>query len=554
MKRKRLLVRNQSRGSGLSYIAALLLSAILVCVATEAFAYDFTAVNDEGVTIYYNYINDRQEAEVTCETVGAKNYSGAVTIPATVTVDETILNVTSIGEDAFYLCKSLTSVDIPNTVTNIAAWAFCGCANLTSFTIPDGVGCIENGAFLGCSGLTSVSIGNSVTKIGSMAFQSCTRLIDITIPNSVTSIENEAFAHCSSLSFITIPNSVESIGERAFSSCYNLASIEVEAGNPHYYKDGDCLIETTSNKLIRGCYRNSVSITIPNTVTNISDEAFFEFSSLTSVTIPISVTSIGMHAFQGCTSLTEVTLEGTTLPTTGIHAFNNISSEATLYCSAALLKKCQETEPWKNFKNIVVKPFSVTISDTGIATACSDKDLDFTNVEGVKAYIASGFNPTTGKVLLTRAMEIPAGTGFIVKGDEGTYEVPCSATEYMYANLLVGVQTETTLLETGGGYTNYVLGKNSTDDLGFYLPSEGFVLPANKAYLRLSTGTFSTTMSTLGISFGDEDGITTGFVSVKDLYNGSADKADVIYNVNGQRLSGLTKGLNIVNGKKILVK
>ena len=196
MKRKRLLVRNQSRGSGLSYIAALLLSAILVCVATEAFAYDFTAVNDEGVTIYYNYINDRQEAEVTCETVGAKNYSGAVTIPATVTVDETILNVTSIGEDAFYLCKSLTSVDIPNTVTNIAAWAFCGCANLTSFTIPDGVGCIENGAFLGCSGLTSVSIGNSVTQIGSMAFQSCTRLIDITIPNSVTSIENEAFAHC----------------------------------------------------------------------------------------------------------------------------------------------------------------------------------------------------------------------------------------------------------------------------------------------------------------------------------------------------------------------
>ena len=320
MKRKRLLVRNQSRGSGLSYIAALLLSAILICVATEAFAYDFTAVNDEGVTIYYNYINDRQEAEVTCETVGAKNYSGAVTIPATVTVDETILNVTSIGEDAFYLCKSLTSVDIPNTVTNIAAWAFCGCANLTSFTIPDGVGCIENGAFLGCSGLTSVSIGNSVTQIGSMAFQSCTRLIDITIPNSVTSIENEAFANCSSLSFITIPNSVESIGERAFSSCYNLASIEVEAGNPHYYKDGDCLIETTSNKLIRGCYRNSVSITIPNTVTNISDEAFFEFSSLTSVTIPNSVTTIGNNAFTQCSGLTSVTIP-ISVTSIGMHAF-----------------------------------------------------------------------------------------------------------------------------------------------------------------------------------------------------------------------------------------
>ena len=61
-------------------------------------------------------------------------------------------------------------------------------------------------------------------------------------------------------------------------------------------------------------------------------------------------------------------------------------------------------------------------------------------------------------------------------------------------------------------------------------------------------------MCTLGISFGDEDGITTGFVSVKDLYNGSADKTDAIYNINGQRRSSLTRGLNIVNGKKIIVK
>ena len=86
------------------------------------------------------------------------------------------------------------------------------------------------------------------------------------------------------------------------------------------------------------------------------------------------------------------------------------------------------------------------------------------------------------------------------------------------------------------------------------MPSNSFALPANKAYLRLPTGIVSTAMCTLGISFGDEDGITTGFVSVKELYNGSADKTDAIYNINGQRRSSLTRGLNIVNGKKIIVK
>ena len=78
---------------------------------------------------------------------------------------------------------------------------------------------IEESAFANCSGLTSITIPNSVTSIGNSAFSFCSGLTSITIPNSVTSIGNEAFSGCRSLTSITIPNSVTSIGEAAFHVC-----------------------------------------------------------------------------------------------------------------------------------------------------------------------------------------------------------------------------------------------------------------------------------------------------------------------------------------------
>ena len=78
--------------------------------------------------------------------------------------------VTSIGNDAFKYCSSLTSVTIPNSVTSIGDDAFYKCYGLTSVIIPDSVTSIGGGAFLVCTGLTSVTIRNSVTSIGDYAF------------------------------------------------------------------------------------------------------------------------------------------------------------------------------------------------------------------------------------------------------------------------------------------------------------------------------------------------------------------------------------------------
>ena len=78
--------------------------------------------------------------------------------------------MTSIWKRAFYLCYSLTSVTIPNSVTSIGNEAFYDCDGLTSVTIPNSVTSIGEGAFLNCTGLTSVTIGNSVESIGKKAF------------------------------------------------------------------------------------------------------------------------------------------------------------------------------------------------------------------------------------------------------------------------------------------------------------------------------------------------------------------------------------------------
>ena len=154
-------------------------------------------------------------------TVEITNYSGyakKLTIP-------NMLNgkkVTSIGDDAFFICTFLLSVTIPNSVTSIGDSAFSSCTSLTSVTIPDSVTSIGNIAFSFCTSLTSITIPDSVTSIGDWAFSSCTSLTSITIPDSVTFIGDSAFDFCESLTSVSIPDSVTFIGDNAFSGCPNL--------------------------------------------------------------------------------------------------------------------------------------------------------------------------------------------------------------------------------------------------------------------------------------------------------------------------------------------
>ena len=252
-------------------------------------------------------------------------------------------SVTSIGNSAFFDCRSLTSITIPEDVTSIGERAFGDCSNLTSITILSSVTSIEKHAFEGCSSLTAVHIcdisawcnikfSNStsnplsyahnlylngelvtnllipedVTSIGEYAFFGCTSLTTITISEGVTRIEDYAFRGCSSLTAITIPSSVTSIRTWAFYGCSSTTTITVAERNTVYDSRGGCnaIIETASNTLIIGC----ATTIIPESVTSIGYDAFYECRSLTAITIPESVTSIGEWAFGGCSSLTAINI------------------------------------------------------------------------------------------------------------------------------------------------------------------------------------------------------------------------------------------------------
>lgn len=180
------------------------------------------------------------------------------------------------------------------------------------------------------------------------------------------------------------------------------------------------------------------------------------------------------------------------------------------------------------------------------ATLCSTDNLDFTNVEGVKAYIAAGYHD--GVVMLMRSDIVPAGEGVLLHGNVGTYSVPVTDKKYYYTNLLRGVTETTTIEPTDGAYTNFILTRGSTG-IGFYPVSKSGSLSAGKAYMQLPTVAFSTTNNArLNWSF-DNDNVN----EINDIQNETQPSR--YYTLDGVMVNGTpsSKGIYISNGKKVVI-
>ena len=375
-----------------TYMIKTILLAVALFSSSMVHAYDFFTLNEDGVIIYYSILNSREK---TCSVAnhGPSGYSGDVKIPERVSYNSIEFTVVKIDNDAFYSCRDLTSVEIPETVTIIGPMAFSGCTGLTSVTIP-----------------------SSVTTIGNGAFGNCQRLTTITIPDGVTSIERGTFHDCYNLSSITIPDGVTSIGAYAFSYCTSLTSM-----------------------------------TIPDNVTSIKESAFENCSSLTHVTIGKSVTEMGYKVFNGCTVLTEVTSRIENPFVINNNCFpSRVKQSALLIVPKGTRAKYWSQRGWSNFYSIIEEGtgyHSLKLADN-LQMFSYSENLDFSGCISLQVFVVCGFKPETSEVLLMRVTKVPAGTGVLLRGETGNYYPSLSDQgSSIYSNFLVGNLTETSLTD-----------------------------------------------------------------------------------------------------------
>lgn len=128
---------------------------------------------------------------------------------------------------------------------------------------------------------------------------------------------------------------------------------------------------------------------------------------------------------------------------------------------------------------------SLTLGASGVTTFCSEYDLDFSEVSGIRAFVASGYNTETQKLILTEVTEVQSGTGLIIMGTPGTYQIPVKPTSLCYQNFLQAVDEDTQVDYSGwqNGYDsyNYLL----RTDAPYFKRANYTSIPAYQAYLSL---------------------------------------------------------------------
>lgn len=240
--------------------------------------------------------------------------------------------VTTIGNAAFR-DSSVTSVTIPASVTEIGANAFAGCTNLTivnyagdwsNLTIQSGNPAVQDAANAPLFDFEFIPPDNTAVIVTNYKYNGAAA--DVTIPSRyqgkpVTMIDHAAFFN-SAVTSVTIPDSVTSIFDEAFINCPKLTNISIP--NSVTYIGFSAFSSCTSLK----------SITLPSSLSFISGALFLGCSQLTTIHIPVSVTSIGNNAFADCPSLMTVTYPGSKTQWDAISkGSNNDVLENNLVCN-----------------------------------------------------------------------------------------------------------------------------------------------------------------------------------------------------------------------------
>ena len=485
-------------------------------------------------------------------------------------------NVETIVETAFKE-SSITSFVLPPKVTVLEREVFLDCTNLANITLHDNLTEIKGGALRGCTALTSLTIPSSVLRVGypndinffGYTFAGCTGIKELIIEDSNTPLDmveahmayfrdiplktlylgrdidgsNDSYrGYFYNVEEITIGNLVQNDVRSCFRDATGITDIYVPWASP---------IAISDNSFTSAVYENTI-LHVPSGKNSLYAAAtgwrnFVNITSPEHVTLDITATGNGGITI-GDTDVRDDTIEETVEKGGSVQIL--ITPNDNYELESLFVNETNVTDDIVDNQYLIeaiqanttivatfaVKKEHITISSTGLETYCSEYDLDFSGVPGIKAYIASGYTRQTGTIILKRVTNVPAHEGLVVKGEPGTYKVPHAESSAYYANMLKGNIEPTTITSIEDKYTNYYLSDDS-NDLVFYKVDDTGTMGTHSAYMQLPTILLVNETRSLRLIFteeGEEQSVLRGDANL----DGEIGMPDVMFIVN-----------HILNGK-----
>ncbi|VTY09327.1 Leucine rich repeats (6 copies) [Prevotella melaninogenica] len=485
-------------------------------------------------------------------------------------------SVEELGDECFYDCAALTSVDL-SKIKKMDTGVFWG-TPLTSVEWPAAVTEIPARTFWACGQLTTIKgipgqpgAWDNITKIGENAFNQCTALTTIKLPAELKTIDAQAFRTCINLATVDYGTKVETIGDGAFwytgalKKFFFKGSVKTlgadafrESGLTCVHLKGDMTIgkeafmKCASLKYVE--FPATSSATQP--LTYVAESMFAGCTSLPFITLPSTVTEIKANAFNGCSNLKYVNILADSPATLGANAF---PTTAGVYVKPSKLSAYQANTAWNAYNP------KDTYEQT-LATKYASFDHDFpvsfvakNGHEALEAYVGPSTYRVTQPTKVQKILKMikvtstAANEGVLLKGEVGrtyTYQIAETDPGLYTGNRVIGVREDTTLVQTeSDGKSNWVL----QPDYKLHLVSNG-TIKSGRAYVHeMNDGDTNFGAKGIYLSFAlNEENNTTGIDSVE---NKKDDEENVYYTLSGVRVINPTeKGVYIKNGKKVIIR